>query len=113
MNRLSNLKQEIFHPGAIQFCCKKSASISGDLRKAFDICYKSIELVERSCQGTDTINKVMIQHVAKICMTSFGNNENQLNNLNLLQKAILCQLFNYQKEIFRNVPTKLLLPLLR
>ena len=22
MNRLSNLKQEIFHPGAIQFCCK-------------------------------------------------------------------------------------------
>ena len=75
MNRLSNLKQEIFHPGAIQFCCKKSASISGDLRKAFDICYKSIELVERSCQGTDTINKVMIQHVAKICMTSFGNNE--------------------------------------
>lgn len=106
MNRLSNLKQEIFHPGAIQFCCKKSASISGDLRKAFDICYKSIELVERSCQGTDTINKVMIQHVAKICMTSFGNNENQLNNLNLLQKAILCQLFNYQKEVFSKCSNK-------
>ncbi|CAX45500.1 DNA replication licensing factor, putative [Candida dubliniensis CD36] len=98
INRLSNLKQEIFHPGAIQLCCKKSASISGDLRKAFDICYKSIELVERSCQGTDVINKVMIQHVAKICMSAFGNNENQLTNLNLLQKAILCQLFNCQKE---------------
>ncbi|EMG49493.1 cdc18 Cell division control protein 18 [Candida maltosa Xu316] len=92
VNKLSTLNEEIFHPGAIQFCCKKAASVSGDLRKAFDICYKSIELVEKN-QG-----KVMIQHVAKICTTSFGSTENHMINLNLSQKAILCQLYNCQQS---------------
>ncbi|RCK63144.1 Cell division control protein 18 [Candida viswanathii] len=99
MSRLSSLEEEVFHPGAVQLCCKKAASVSGDLRKAFDICYKSIELVEKTSKGSETVNKVMIQHVAKICISSFGNTENQLVNLNLLQKAILCQLFNCEQEI--------------
>lgn len=99
MNRLSSLEEDIFHPGAVQLCCKKAASVSGDLRKAFDICYKSIELVERINKESETIGKVMIQHVAKICISSFGNTENQLINLNLLQKAILCQLYNCENQI--------------
>lgn len=69
------------------------------MRKAFDICYKSIELVERLNKGSGNTGKVMIQHVAKICIGSFGNTENQLVNLNLLQKAILCQLYNCERQI--------------
>lgn len=99
MNRLSSLEEDVFHPGAVQLCCKKAASVSGDLRKAFDICYKSIELVERLNKGSGNTGKVMIQHVAKICIGSFGNTENQLVNLNLLQKAILCQLYNCERQI--------------
>ncbi|KAG7662793.1 CDC6 [[Candida] subhashii] len=94
----------IFHPSAIQLCCRKSASISGDLRKAFDICYKSIELIERSLppfQSYESFQKeypkVMIPHIAKICNLSFDNSSS-IGNLNLLQKAILCQLFNYKLE---------------
>ena len=34
------------HPTAIQFCAKKVASQTGDLRKAFDIIRRSIDLVE-------------------------------------------------------------------
>ena len=34
------------HPTAIQFCAKKVASQTGDLRKAFDIVRRSIDLVE-------------------------------------------------------------------
>ncbi|EGW32535.1 uncharacterized protein SPAPADRAFT_61599 [Spathaspora passalidarum NRRL Y-27907] len=94
----------IFHPSAIQLCSRKSASISGDLRKAFDICYKSIELVERNLPPFQTFTdfnstnypKVMIPHVAKVCTLSFDNNS--IGNLNLLQKALLCHLFNYQLE---------------
>lgn len=35
-----------FHPAAIQFCAKKVASQTGDLRKAFDIIHRTIDLIE-------------------------------------------------------------------
>ncbi|KAI5961451.1 CDC6 [Candida pseudojiufengensis] len=104
--KLSILSENIFHPVALQFCCQKAASISGDLRKAFDICYKSIELVEKefkinSNNNNDIPNsKVMINHVAKICNESFNtNNSNNIisniNSLNILQQSILCYLINF------------------
>ncbi|KAK6455455.1 cell cycle control protein [Scheffersomyces xylosifermentans] len=98
----------LFHPAAIQFCCRKAASITGDLRKAFDICYKSIDLLEQGLvqkgedlnkYNIDNCPKVLISHVAKICSSSFGDNSlTRLTNLNLLQKAVLCCLVNYQAK---------------
>ncbi|WPH01133.1 Cell division control protein 18 [Acrodontium crateriforme] len=41
------------HPAAIQFCAKKVASQTGDLRKAFDICKRAIELVEAEIREKD------------------------------------------------------------
>ncbi|EMC91371.1 hypothetical protein BAUCODRAFT_39538 [Baudoinia panamericana UAMH 10762] len=35
------------HPAAVQFCAKKVAAQTGDLRKAFDICRRAIDLVEQ------------------------------------------------------------------
>lgn len=35
-----------FHPAAVQFCAKKVASQTGDLRKAFDIIRRTIDLIE-------------------------------------------------------------------
>lgn len=35
-----------FHPAAIQFCAKKVAAQTGDLRKAFDICKRAIDLID-------------------------------------------------------------------
>ena len=40
------------HPTAVQFCSKKVASQTGDLRKAFDIMRRSIELVENETKQT-------------------------------------------------------------
>ncbi|THY87486.1 cell division control protein [Aureobasidium pullulans] len=34
------------HPAAITFCSKKVASQTGDLRKAFDICRRAVDMVE-------------------------------------------------------------------
>jgi cell division control protein 6 len=43
-NRLSHVP--FVHPAAVQFCAKKVASQTGDLRKAFDIIRRTIDLIE-------------------------------------------------------------------
>ncbi|GME72814.1 unnamed protein product [Ambrosiozyma monospora] len=42
----SSMFPPIAHPAAIQLCAKKSAVNTGDLRKAFDIMHRAIELTE-------------------------------------------------------------------
>lgn len=97
----------IIHPAALQLCCRKSASVTGDLRKAFDICYKGIEMLEGELRRKQenvvftaaTAPKVLISHIAKVCTSSFGENiQTRLGNLNLLQKALLCSLLNLQSK---------------
>lgn len=97
----------IMHPAAIQLCCKKCAAVTGDLRKAFDICFKSIEYVEQHVRQTtdistlsfDSAPKVLISHVAKVCAATFGHDSlAKIRNLNLLQKAVLCCLFNLERK---------------
>ncbi|KAI5967584.1 CDC6 [Candida margitis] len=100
MAKLAKFPTSIFHPVALQFCSQKAASISGDLRKAFDICYKSIELVEleqrgKPKDGDTNVRLVTISHVAKVCADSFSSNTT-LASLSVLHKSILCQLFNFQ-----------------
>lgn len=41
------------HPAAIQFCAKKVAAQTGDLRKAFDICKRAIDQIERETRERD------------------------------------------------------------
>lgn len=108
-----NITSEVplFHPSALQLCCKKAASITGDLRTAFDLVYKSIEVVENSLRlsGKDIQEytvadcpKVLLPHVARVCLQSFSNTNalnntgKTINNLNLLQKTTLCYLYKYQ-----------------
>lgn len=97
----------LMHPGAIQMCCKKCATVTGDLRKAFDICYKSIEHVEQQAKKRadfdsltlDTAPKVLISHVAKVCTDTFGDSSQQkIQNLNLLQKVVLATLLNMERN---------------
>jgi len=39
-------KLNVFEPKAVDFCAKKVASSSGDIRRAFDICRRAVEMVE-------------------------------------------------------------------
>lgn len=100
----------IIHPTAIILCSKKAAAITGDLRKAFDIFYQSIELAEEEQRKKltedqfdgltlHTAPRVMINHIAKVCSRSFGDNSlAKLQSLNLHQKTVLCCLFNHQSQ---------------
>lgn len=41
------------HPSAIQFCAKKVAAQTGDLRKAFDICRRAIDLIDQETRAKE------------------------------------------------------------
>ncbi|RKP32697.1 cell division control protein Cdc6 [Metschnikowia bicuspidata] len=106
-NAVPAAQVSLMHPAAVQMCCKKCASITGDLRKAFDICYKSIELVEQQARKMPnfaqltmaTAPKVLLSHVARVCSLSFGDTSQQkITALSLLQKVVLCCLFDNERH---------------
>lgn len=47
------------HPAAVQFCAKKVASQTGDLRKAFDICRRAVDMVEQETKDKDAKNALL------------------------------------------------------
>lgn len=45
-SRLANVPGNIVHPDAIQFASRKVAAVSGDARRALDICRRAVEIAE-------------------------------------------------------------------
>lgn len=92
----------IINMSAILLCCKKTASVTGDLRKCFDVIYKSIELIESEYRQNIleynllTAPKVSISHVAKVCNINYGNSI--LTKLTYLQQLILIHLINLEND---------------
>lgn len=46
LSQISGNAAEIIKPAALQFCARKVASMSGDIRKALDLCRRAVEKVE-------------------------------------------------------------------
>ncbi len=100
----------IIHPSAILFCAKKAAVSTGDLRKAFDIIHRSIEVTEEMTMKRlsedkfksltiKTAPKVMIAQVAKVCTSAFNTDYQQkLSALNFQSKTLLCCLFKFEEK---------------
>lgn len=91
-----------FHPMAVQLCCKKASAVTGDLRKALDICYQAVDAVEREWMAQATpfavpeVRPVLISHMAKVCALAFGvSTASKLELLNMLQKLVLCVLSRF------------------
>lgn len=101
----------LVHPSAIMFCAKKSAVTTGDLRRAFDIMYKSLDMFEQTSlkkksladlmnTPVEQLPKMMITQVVKVCSDSFNSNFDQkLKPLTLQQKMLLAFLFKYEEKI--------------
>lgn len=94
----------LMHPAAIQFCAKKIAKTTGDLRKAFDVCCLGLEKVAREtpieeCQDLESAPKVKPNHIAQVCSSAFGEPATiRIKRLNLQQKAVLCILVACERE---------------
>ncbi|KFA75418.1 hypothetical protein S40288_06802 [Stachybotrys chartarum IBT 40288] len=50
-SRLEGVPGNVVDPDAIQFASRKVAAVSGDARRALDICRRAVELAENDCQG--------------------------------------------------------------
>lgn len=93
--KLQSIDSCIVQPAAIQLCSKKVGANTGDLRKAFDIIYRAIEMVENQQSNA----AVSISHVAKVCSLVFGNTvSTTLQKLNLQQKIVLVSLLKFQES---------------
>ena len=53
-SRLEGVPGNIVDPDAIQFASRKVAAVSGDARRALDICRRAVELAEGDVQGDPT-----------------------------------------------------------
>ncbi|KAE8152801.1 putative origin recognition complex subunit Orc1 [Aspergillus avenaceus] len=53
--RLANVPGNIVDADAIQFASRKVAAVSGDARRALDICRRAVEIAEQSAATLDTI----------------------------------------------------------
>ncbi|VEU20442.1 DEKNAAC101236 [Brettanomyces naardenensis] len=104
------LPPPIVHPVAIKLCSKKAAVNTGDLRKAFDIIHRAIEVVEQMTMKRlsgeqferltlETAPKVMIAQIARVCNSAFDTNyQLKLEALNFQAKAVLCCLFKFEEK---------------
>ncbi|KAH8177508.1 ATPase family associated with various cellular activities (AAA) domain-containing protein [Sarocladium implicatum] len=52
-SRLEGVPGDIVDPDAVQFASRKVAAVSGDARRALDICRRAVELAESDDQGGD------------------------------------------------------------
>lgn len=68
------------HPTAIQFCAKKVAAQTGDLRKAFDICRRAIDLVEQETRDQQ----------AKLALQESPTKTPLMENINLSSPPTPC-----------------------
>ncbi|CAP95330.1 Pc21g04330 [Penicillium rubens Wisconsin 54-1255] len=96
-------------PAAIQLCSKKVASQTGDLRKAFELIKRAIDVIEQETfqkldkQAKDytviTAPRASIAHIARITSAAFGQGTVQrLQSLNLQQKAAICSLIALERK---------------
>ncbi|GAB6020224.1 AAA ATPase [Chamberlinius hualienensis] len=101
---------QIIKSMAIEFCARKVASVTGDMRKALDVCRRAVELVEaemyhlravKSCgsdsENSATIKIVELPTVVSILNDVYGNSlanreQSDENSLPLQQRILLCTL---------------------
>src|ERR1700728_777723 len=53
-SRLEGVPGGIVDPDAVQFASRKVAAVSGDARRALDICRRAVELAEQAQEAKDT-----------------------------------------------------------
>lgn len=126
MDRLSEC-HAVIQPQAIQFCARKIAACTGDVRKALDICRRAVEVVERSAKTQQILVQrpehgynegspkkappkvVNMVHITSVLADVFGSSAMGSKDLNatlpLQQKLLLCTLVALLKiKKLRDVP---------
>ncbi|KAJ5329478.1 ATPase AAA-type core [Penicillium brevicompactum] len=56
--RLANVPGNIVDPDAVQFASRKVAAVSGDARRALDICRRAVEIAEQAAEEAGTLEDI-------------------------------------------------------
>lgn len=112
-DRLSQVsKDQVLDSAAIQFCARKVSAVSGDIRKALDVCRRAIEIVESDVRSQTVLKplseckspsespvpkRVGLAHISQVISEVDGNRvtlsqENTQDSLPLQQKILVCSL---------------------
>uniref|UniRef100_A0AAY4DH08 Cell division control protein n=1 Tax=Denticeps clupeoides TaxID=299321 RepID=A0AAY4DH08_9TELE len=101
-DRLKQLSGEgVLDSAAVQFCARKVSAVSGDARKALDICRRAVEMVEstnRSKKVSDATpdakaTRVSVPQVAKVLSEVYGDRMacgGEAETFPLQQKLLVC-----------------------
>ncbi|XP_055763272.1 cell division control protein 6 homolog [Salvelinus fontinalis] len=95
-DRLTRVSGEgLLDASAVQFCARKVSAVSGDARKALDICRRAVELVEsddRKKAAETTESRVSVPQVARVLSEVYGDrmSSSEGESFPLQQKLLVC-----------------------
>ncbi|XP_016057737.1 PREDICTED: cell division control protein 6 homolog isoform X2 [Miniopterus natalensis] len=110
LNQVS--RDQILDNAAIQFCARKVSAVSGDVRKALDVCRRAIEIVESDVRSQTILKplseckssseslvpkRVGLNHISQVISEVDGNRmtliqEGAQDSFPLQQKILVCSL---------------------
>ncbi|KAK8931308.1 hypothetical protein KSP39_PZI016736 [Platanthera zijinensis] len=103
--RLETLGYRVFQPLALEYCARKVAAASGDMRKVLDVCRTAVEVLEtelRDCATKEQADSVTFDHMDAALSKAFKSPKlDILQSLPQHQQIILCslvKLFNSSKK---------------
>ncbi|XP_071822349.1 cell division control protein 6 homolog isoform X1 [Apostichopus japonicus] len=112
---------QVLDPVALQLCARKVAAVSGDIRKALDVCRRAVEVTESDQRTLSVLSptaprqpgspkkspkkksqKVNLQTISSVLGEVYGSNivssNNQSQTFPLQQKLVICTLLLTVKE---------------
>lgn len=117
LNQVS--KDQILDNAAIQFCARKVSAVSGDVRKALDVCRRAIEIVESDVKSQTILKplseckssyeslvpkRVGLSHISQVISEVDGNRmtsiqEGAQDSFPLQQKILVCSLLLLTRQL--------------
>ncbi|KAM6175591.1 cell division control protein 6 homolog isoform 2-T2 [Erethizon dorsatum] len=119
-DRLHQVAEDpVLDSAAIQFCARKVSAVSGDVRKALDVCRRAIEIVESDVKSQTILKplsecqspsehvvpqRVGLAHIARVISEVDGNRmapgrEGAQDSFPLQQKILVCSLLLLTRQL--------------
>nr|CAB3474855.1 unnamed protein product [Digitaria exilis] len=89
-HRLKVLEYDVFEPLALEFCARKVAAATGDMRKALGVCRSAVEVLEARLQDSDKELGILNKSYIEICRST------QVPAVGMLEFSNMCMVLSDQ-----------------
>ncbi|XP_067397359.1 cell division control protein 6 homolog isoform X2 [Emydura macquarii macquarii] len=102
---------EVLDSAAVQFCARKVSAVSGDARKALDVCRRAIEIVELDLRSQTVLKplpgfprRVGLPHISRVISDVYGDRmalggDKASDSFPLQQKILVCSLLLLARQL--------------